>query len=107
MQDTVPSQDMIRVRAYELYENRGRENGQDEQDWLRAEQEILKAEGEVTAVVTSRAHCSKRRAFKGCCNSATPPIYLLDGMTQSDQIAARGFCRKAGRVLGKFRLVQA
>jgi hypothetical protein len=37
-----PSPDMIRVRAYQLYENRGREPGQDEQDWLRAEQEILK-----------------------------------------------------------------
>ena len=42
MPDTVPSQDLIRERAYELYENRGREPGQDEQDWLRAEQEILK-----------------------------------------------------------------
>jgi Protein of unknown function (DUF2934) len=36
-------QEMIRARAYELYESRGRENGQDEDDWLRAEQEILKA----------------------------------------------------------------
>lgn len=44
MPDAVPSQDMIRARAYELYERRGREAGQDEQDWLRAEQEILKAE---------------------------------------------------------------
>jgi DUF2934 family protein len=42
--DPVPSQDMIRARAYELYENRGRECGQDEQDWLRAEQEILQLE---------------------------------------------------------------
>jgi hypothetical protein len=42
MPATVPSQDMIRVRAYELYESRGREPGRDEQDWLRAEQEILK-----------------------------------------------------------------
>lgn len=41
MPDTVPSQDRIRGRAYELYESRGREAGQDEQDWLRAEQEIL------------------------------------------------------------------
>jgi hypothetical protein len=32
---------MIKARAYELYENRGREPGQDEQDWLRAEQEML------------------------------------------------------------------
>jgi DUF2934 family protein len=39
--DTVRSQELIRARAYELYESRGREPGQDEQDWLRAEQEIL------------------------------------------------------------------
>ncbi len=36
------SQEEIRERAHELYESRGREHGQDEQDWLRAEQEILK-----------------------------------------------------------------
>ena len=41
MPDPVPSQDIIRARAYEFYENRGREPGQDEQDWLQAEQEIL------------------------------------------------------------------
>ena len=37
---TVPSHDKIRERAYERYEGRGREPGQDEQDWLRAEREI-------------------------------------------------------------------
>ncbi len=42
MPDTVPSRDRIRERAYELYEGRGREPGQEEQDWLHAEQEILK-----------------------------------------------------------------
>jgi hypothetical protein len=41
MTDTVPSQDRIRERAYELYEGRGREPGQEEQDWLHAEREIL------------------------------------------------------------------
>ncbi len=41
MADPVPTQDRIRVRAYELYQNRGREPSRDEQDWLRAEQEIL------------------------------------------------------------------
>ncbi|MGC1449300.1 MAG: DUF2934 domain-containing protein [Candidatus Sulfotelmatobacter sp.] len=41
MPDAVPSDGKIRSRAYELYESRGREPGQDEQDWLRAEQEIL------------------------------------------------------------------
>ena len=44
MPDPAPSQDMIRARAYELYEDRGHEPGQDEQDWLRAEREILSAE---------------------------------------------------------------
>ena len=42
MPDTVSSQDSIRDRAYELYESRNREPGRDVQDWLRAEQEILK-----------------------------------------------------------------
>jgi hypothetical protein len=41
MPSTVPSQDRIRERAYELYESRGRKPGQDEQDWLHAEREIL------------------------------------------------------------------
>ena len=44
MPDTLPSQETARIRerAYELYEGGGREHGHDEQDWLRAEQEILK-----------------------------------------------------------------
>ncbi|HSZ62070.1 MAG TPA: DUF2934 domain-containing protein [Terriglobales bacterium] len=41
MPDAAPSDSKIRERAYELYENRGREPGQDEQDWFRAEREIL------------------------------------------------------------------
>jgi hypothetical protein len=41
--DTLPSQEtaQTRERAYELYESRGRAPGHDEQDWLRAEREIL------------------------------------------------------------------
>ena len=43
---TAPPQDsrqeMIRERAYQLYESRGREPGQEEQDWFRAEREFLK-----------------------------------------------------------------
>ena len=42
--DSVPSEDRIRERAYELYESRGRRAGEDERDWLRAEREILKRE---------------------------------------------------------------
>jgi hypothetical protein len=40
----VPSDSKIRERAYELYERRGCEPGQDEQDWLYAERELLKQE---------------------------------------------------------------
>ena len=52
VQATVPSQARIRERAYELYENRGFEPGQDEQDWFRAEQEIL----ERATPLAMRAH---------------------------------------------------
>jgi Protein of unknown function (DUF2934) len=33
-------EDQIRERAYELYEERGREDGHAEEDWLRAKEEI-------------------------------------------------------------------
>jgi hypothetical protein len=33
-------EDQIRLRAYELYEERGRQDGHDEEDWLRAKQEL-------------------------------------------------------------------
>lgn len=33
-------EERIRVRAYELYEARGREDGHDVEDWLEAEAEI-------------------------------------------------------------------
>ncbi len=33
----------IRCRAYELYEQRGREDGHDMEDWLRAEAEVTRS----------------------------------------------------------------
>jgi hypothetical protein len=38
--ELVPSHDSIRNRAYELYEQRGREDGREQQDWFKAEHEI-------------------------------------------------------------------
>lgn len=35
-------EDQIRARAYELYESRGREDGHDLEDWLRAEEETAR-----------------------------------------------------------------
>ncbi len=34
-------QERIRVRAYQLYEQRGREDGHDLQDWFKAESELI------------------------------------------------------------------
>ncbi len=34
------SQDQIRERAYQLYESRGRQDGEAQQDWLTAQQQI-------------------------------------------------------------------
>ena len=48
-QNTVADpQESIRVRAYELFEQRGCEHGHDMEDWLQAEQEV-------TTVRTNRA----------------------------------------------------
>ncbi len=38
--ETPNVEDEIRRRAYELYEQRGKEDGHEVEDWLRAEQEI-------------------------------------------------------------------
>jgi hypothetical protein len=35
-------EDQIRLRAYELYEERGKEDGHELEDWLRAEEEITR-----------------------------------------------------------------
>ena len=38
-------EDQIRHRAYELYEQRGREDGHDLEDWFRAEAEVKQKRG--------------------------------------------------------------
>ena len=42
-------QEQIRRRAYEIYETRGREEGHDLEDWLRAEQEVASKESRKAA----------------------------------------------------------
>ena len=41
-ESTIQLQDKIRERAYELYEKRGRIDGNEVDDWLLAESEIAK-----------------------------------------------------------------
>jgi hypothetical protein len=40
-EDANEVREKIRLRAYELYEQRGREEGHDFEDWLQAESEVL------------------------------------------------------------------
>ncbi len=35
-----PREERVRIRAYELYERRGREDGYADYDWMRAEAEV-------------------------------------------------------------------
>jgi len=41
VESAVELQDQVRRRAYELYEQRGREDGHNLDDWLQAESEVL------------------------------------------------------------------
>lgn len=40
----LPLEERIRLRAYELYVQRGNESGSEFEDWLQAEEEILSIE---------------------------------------------------------------
>ena len=42
--ETLPLEEQIRQRAYELYILRGNQSGSEFDDWLQAEEEILRAE---------------------------------------------------------------
>jgi hypothetical protein len=42
-------QEQIRRRAYELYEQRGRDGGQEIGDWLQAESELTQKKGKTIA----------------------------------------------------------
>ncbi len=35
-----PREERVRLRAYELYEHRGKEEGYADEDWIRAEREV-------------------------------------------------------------------
>jgi len=47
--DPAARAEQIRLRAYQLYEARGREDGRDLDDWLQAEAEILGSQRKAAA----------------------------------------------------------
>lgn len=48
--DTLPLEERIRRRAYELYVERGNQSGSDLDDWLQAEDELLQAEEQLSSM---------------------------------------------------------
>ena len=44
--ETLPLEEQIQRRAYELYVQRGNQSGSELDDWLQAEEEILQAQKE-------------------------------------------------------------
>ena len=47
-------QDAIQKRAYQLFEERGPDDGSDLEDWLRAEEEVLFAVGPLVTLLNDR-----------------------------------------------------
>jgi hypothetical protein len=41
--------EQIRIRAYELFEQRGRAEGHEVEDWMQAEEEVLRKTAKTTA----------------------------------------------------------
>ncbi len=48
-ESTSDLQEQIRCRAYELYEQRGREDGHELDDWLQAESEVTQVKAKTVA----------------------------------------------------------
>jgi hypothetical protein len=40
---SIPLEERIRFRAYELYEQRGKEHGREVEDWLQAQSEVVRS----------------------------------------------------------------
>jgi hypothetical protein len=47
--ESIELQEQIRLRAYELYEQRGREDGRDLDDWLQAESQVTQQKAMIVA----------------------------------------------------------
>ena len=62
MLTTKPTQDEIAARAYQLYLERGCEDGHADEDWLMAEEELSQQEANESAPLKSRAVVAGQRS---------------------------------------------
>jgi hypothetical protein len=58
-----PSNEQIEARAYELYLERGRQDGHDMEDWLTAERELAQRQREVRAVFEQEEPESRKLGY--------------------------------------------
>ena len=56
----VPTREQIANRAYEIYENRGRQDGRDLEDWLVAESELRNQNAPRTPISSSSNSSNER-----------------------------------------------
>jgi len=52
--EVLPLEERIRLRAYELYVERGNESGSELDDWVQAEEEVLQAQEQLLPTDWSR-----------------------------------------------------
>jgi hypothetical protein len=60
-----PTKEEIELRAYELYVERGREDGHSVEDWLEAERQLFEAHGGLPAQTSEQAPRKQRGAAAG------------------------------------------
>ena len=66
----VVHEDLIRARAYEIWESQGRPSGFDRQHWEQAERELLDAAPETEERAQAQATTTSPSADNGATNSA-------------------------------------
>jgi hypothetical protein len=59
----VPTRDQIAHRAYEIYQNRGRVDGRDVEDWLAAERELRSQNSPNASISSSSADKSRNSSL--------------------------------------------
>lgn len=64
-----PSNEQIEARAYELYLERGREDGHDMEDWIAAETELTQRGKEVQAIFEQEEPESKKLGYAAAASS--------------------------------------
>lgn len=64
-----PSNEQIEARAYELYLERGREDGHDVEDWIAAETELTQRGKDVHAIFEQEEPESKKLGYAAAASS--------------------------------------